>query len=208
MSAAPALQYISIEDYLEEEEQALEKHEYYQGEIFAMAGASHKHNRLVRDCLVSVSNYLEDKTCEILPSDIRVHIEANTLTTYPDLSIYCNPIDYYKNRTDTVTNPTVIIEVLSPSNKDYDRGTKFLLYRDLPSLKEYILISSTEMLVEKYTRQTGNEWKLKDYKKPEDEFMIQAIQFTMNVGTLYRNITFDEPKKTPRSVKRPRPSKQ
>lgn len=192
MSAAVALQYISIEDYLAAEEIALEKHEYYKGEVFAMAGASIKHNRVVRNAQTEIDSFLKNKSCEVFPSDVRIHIEANTLFTYPDLTIFCDPVKLFGKRTDTATNPTVIIEVLSPSTQDYDRGSKFLLYRNLESLQEYILISSTQMLVEKYTRQSGNEWHFAEYKNATDEFTIQAIGFAVTVGTLYRNVNMDE----------------
>ncbi|TKK68289.1 Uma2 family endonuclease [Ilyomonas limi] len=100
----------------------------------------------------------EDKTCEILPSDLRVYIETHSLFTYPDLTIFCEPLKMFKNRTDTATNPVVIIEVLSKSTQDHDRGSKFKLYRDLPSLKEYILISFTGVLMGKYKKQADNKW--------------------------------------------------
>lgn len=192
MSAVSTSKFISIEDYLAAEEVALEKHEYYKGEIFAMAGASIPHNRLVRNTLVSIGSYLEGKTCEIFPGDLKIHIEANSLFTYPDLSIFCDPIKTYTNRNDVATNPVVIIEVLSKSTQDYDRGSKFKLYRDLPSLKEYILISSLEVLVEKYVKQTGNKWQFTAYNKAEEIFSIEAIGLSIEVNSTYRGVTFEE----------------
>src|SRR5690349_19758494 len=119
MSAIPASKYISIEDYLAAEEIALEKHEYYKGEVFAMAGAGIAHNRIVRNTSTEIDSFLRDKDCEIFPSDLRIFIESNSLFTYPDLAIFCEPIKLYENRTDTSTNPVVIIEVLSKSTQDY-----------------------------------------------------------------------------------------
>lgn len=191
MSAVPASKYISIEDYLSNEEAALEKHEYYKGEVFAMAGAGIAHNRIVRNAQTEIDSFLKGKTCEIFPGDLRVHIEANSLFTYPDLTIFCEPIKTYKNRTDTATNPVVIIEVLSKSTQDYDRGSKFKLYRDLPLLKEYILISSTEVLVEKYVKQADNKWQFTAYGKGEESFDIEAIELAIVVNTLYRGVEFE-----------------
>ena len=192
MSANAVAKFISIEDYLFAEESSLEKHEYYKGEVFAMSGASINHNRIVRNALIAIGNYLDDKSCEVFPSDVRIHIEANTLFTYPDLTIFCDEIERYENRIDTAINPTVIIEVLSKSTQDYDKGTKFNLYQMIPSLKEYVTISSLEVLVEKYVRQAESEWLYNTYNKPDDSFMIDSIGLLATVGSLYRNVKFEE----------------
>ena len=192
MSSVPATKLISIEEYLDAEETSLEKHEYYKGEIFAMAGAAIAHNRVVRNTLIEIGNYLYDKSCEIFPSDVRIHIEANSLFTYPDLTIFCEELKLYKNRNDTALNPTIIIEVLSKSTQEYDRGTKFNLYRQISSLKEYIMISSTEFLIEKYTRQSDNMWLFTTYYNADDFFIIESIGLTVKVKDLYRNVNFEE----------------
>jgi Uma2 family endonuclease len=191
MSAIPASKYISIEDYITAEETALEKHEYYKGEVFAMAGAGIPHNRIVRNTSTEIDNFLKGKSCEIFPSDLKIYIEANSLFTYPDLTIFCEPVKTYKNRSDVATNPIVIIEVLSKSTQDYDRGSKFKLYRDLPSLKEYILISSIEVLVEKYIKQSDNKWQFTACNKVEDKFAIESIGLDIEVNTLYRGVVFE-----------------
>ena len=181
MSSVPATKLISIEEYLDAEETSLEKHEYYKGEIFAMAGAAIAHNRVVRNTLIEIGNYLYDKSCEIFPSDVRIHIEANSLFTYPDLTVFCEELKLYKKRNDTALNPTIIIEVLSKSTQEYDRGTKFNLYRQISSLKEYIMISSTEFLIEKYTRQSDNMWLFTTYYNANDFFIIESIGLTVEV---------------------------
>lgn len=204
MSALPVLKYITEEEYLEAEEKSLTKNEYYQGEIFpmdrganpgeidAMSGAFINHNRLVRNALSAIDNHLLNKNCEIFPSHLRIQVEANSLFTYPDLSIVCDKPEFYKKRKDTVKNPTVLIEVLSPSTEKYDRNAKFKLYQDLLSLKEYILISSTIMLVEKFTKQANGDWLPATYKKPTDQLEIESIGFTIKVESLYRKVDFDE----------------
>jgi Uma2 family endonuclease len=190
MSAIPILKY-SVEEYLEIEEKSLEKHEFYQGEIFAMAGASIEHNHIVRNALLSIGNFLSGKgSCDIFPSDLRIYIEANSLFTYPDLSIICGEIQTLENYKDNVTNPSVLIEVLSPSTADYDRGGKFKLYRDIPSLKEYILISSTEILIEKYEKQSDGTWVLHEYKNATDIFTISTIGLQLAVNSFYENVVF------------------
>ena len=190
MSSAPALKYISIEEYLELEEKSPEKNEYYQGEIFAMAGGSFAHNQVVGNTIVDIGQFLKDKKCRIFPSDLKVHIEANSLFTYPDLSIICGKPEFWNNRTDTVLNPSVIIEVLSPRTNDYDHGEKFMLYRNIPSLKEYILIASTEVRLEQYIKQTPNEWKFIEYKSAEDQITIPTINFSTLLQEFYRDVDF------------------
>ena len=123
---------------------------------------------------------------------MRIYIESNSLFTYPDLTIFCEPIKLYNNRTDTAINPVVIIEVLSKSTQDYDRGSKFKLYRGVPSLREYILISSTEVLIEKYIKQTDHKWQFTAYNKGEESFAIEAIRLAIEVNSLYRGVTFEE----------------
>ena len=192
MSTVPASKYISIEDYLAGEEVALEKHEYYKGEVFAMAGAGIAHNRVVRNTSTEIDSFLKRRECELFHSDLKIYIEVNTLFTYPDLTIFCEPIKTYKNRTDVATNPIVVIEVLSKSTQDYDRGSKFKLYRALPLLREYILISSLEVLVEKYIKQADNKWQFTAFNKAEDKFSIESIGLEIEVNTLYRSVSFKE----------------
>ena len=132
----------TAEEYLQFEKTSSEKHEYFKGEIFAMAGAGPRHNLIFSNLFGDLAYKLKGKTCRPFGSDFRVHIPENTLFTYPDISIVCGDIISSNVDQDSVTNPTVIIEILSPSTKDYDRGGKFLLYRDIPTLKEYILIDT------------------------------------------------------------------
>jgi Uma2 family endonuclease len=192
MNTAPILKY-TAEEYLALEEKSLEKHEFYQGEIFAMAGASIEHNQVVKNTLFTIEEHLrKTNTCQIFPSDLKIHSLGNSLYTYPDLSIICGEIERLENNKNIVTNPTVLIEVLSESTQDYDRGGKFKLYRDIPSLKEYILISSLEILVEKYNKQIDNTWVLHEYKNVEDSVAINSINFSLSVAALYRNVVLEE----------------
>lgn len=189
MSAVPATKYVSIEDYLVAEEASEVKHEYYKGEVFAMAGGSIAHNRIVRNVLASLDNFLRGKGCEVFPSNLKVHNEANTLFTYPDISIVCGKPERWNKRNDTITNPVVLIEVLSKSTQGYNRGH---LYRSIPSVKEYILISSTEVLVERYTKQATGFWNFRETANPEDSFHVETINFSCPIKELYRNVEFDQ----------------
>lgn len=192
MSAVPAPKYVSIEEYLVLEEDSEVKHEYYQGEIFAMAGGTIAHNQVIRNTMTAIDNFLREKNCQVFPSDLKIHIEANTLFTYPDLSIACGQLERWNGRNDTITNPVVIIEILSKKTQNYDRGNKFKLYRSIPALKEYILVSSSEVLVEHYSKQDTGYWTLKETANAEDTFRIEAIDFSCPVNNLYRNVSFEE----------------
>ncbi len=187
----PRVKFATVEEYLAFEDESLEKHEYYGGEIFAMAGASFAHNQIVRNSLSAIDNFLKETQCQVFPSDLKIQIEANSLFTYPDLSIICEPPQFYNDRKDAITNPVVIIEVLSPATMDYDRGGKFALYRQIPSLKEYILISSTHYHFEKFVRQQNNQWLLSEEQDREGIVTIETISFSIPLLELYRNVDFD-----------------
>ena len=196
MNAEPILKY-TAEEYLELEETSLEKNEFYKGEIFAMAGASIEHNQITRNTMSLIDGYLsKNSKCQIFPSDLKIHALTNSLFTYPDLSIVCGKIETLLNKKNIVTNPTVLIEVLSETTQDYDRGAKFKLYRDIESLKEYILISSLETLVEKYDKQTDGSWVLHEYKSDTDTFKITSIDLLVTVKDLYRNVDFENVENT------------
>lgn len=188
----PAVKYNSFtqEAYLETEREALEKHEYYQGEIFAMSGASVKHNKIFINCIGELQNRLKGKSCQPYGSDLRIHIPKNTLYTYPDISIICGEMEFSDDKFDTVTNPSVIIELLSDSTRNYDKGEKFTLYRDITSLKEYILIDTEKIYVEKHIRNADNSWQLTDYKSIENSFTISTIQLSFLLVDIYEGISF------------------
>lgn len=185
----PAVAYgkqkMSIEEYLEMENASLEKHEYYQGEIFAMSGAKVPHNLITKNLLIGLGIKLKGKSCQPFGSDQRIHIEANTLFTYPDISIICGDIITRNNDDYNVLNPTVLIEVLSPSTKNYDRGEKFKLYRDIPTLKEYVLVDSESIHVEIFRLNANNHWELEEYNKDAQTVLIQAINTPLSIEEIY-----------------------
>lgn len=173
------------------EETSLEKHEYYKGEIFAMSGARVPHNKISRNFLYALGKRLEGKSRQPFGSDQRIHIEANTLFTYPDISIICGDIITLNNDNWNVLNPTVIIEVLSPTTKNYDRGEKFKLYRDIPTLKEYILVDSESIHLEVFRMNENNHWELEEYNSLAENFKIEAIRESVAITEIYNNVTFE-----------------
>lgn len=187
MSAIPTT-LISEKEYLEEERKALNKSEYYQGEVFAMAGATKEHNKIVASIIIAVGQYLKEKKCSLFPSDLRIYNSENTLFTYPDVTIVCGNEEYLDNEYDTLLNPTVLFEVLSPSTESYDRGTKFKLYRSIPSLKNYVLISSTEYAAEVYTRIENDEWRLNTVKGKDKHIYISAVDYNLSLEDVYSQV--------------------
>lgn len=179
---------ISEHDYLEEERKSLNKSEYYKGEVFAMAGATQNHNAISGSLIGELYAFLKGKSCKVYPGDLRVHNPENGLYTYPDVTIVCGKEEYQDEEFDTLLNPTVLIEVLSPTTEGYDRGTKFKLYRSIPSLKNYIMISSTDFSAEIYTRMENNEWNLSMAKDKEGIIHISAIDYDLSLIDVYAQV--------------------
>jgi len=180
----------TIEEYLEMEDAATEKHEYYRGEIFAMSGAKLKHNMITMNTLHLLLDRLKGQSCRPFGSDFRVHIPKNTLFTYPDISVFCGDIETRNDDEMNALNPTVIFEILSPSTKNYDRGEKFRLYRDIPSLKEYILIGSESVAVESFYINEQSHWELREYNSISDNLQIGALQMSLPLKDIYEGISF------------------
>ncbi|MBI1768914.1 MAG: Uma2 family endonuclease [Bacteroidetes bacterium] len=176
---------LTIEEYLQFEKPSLEKHEYFKGEVFAMAGASPMHNVIFSNVFGELFLRLKGKPCKPYGSDFRVHITENTLFTYPDISIVCGDIISSKADEDSFVNPAVIIEILSPSTKDYDRGGKFLLYRDVPTLKEYILIDTESIFIEAHRINKSGHWELEDIKGIDTTLNIESVQVSLPLKEIY-----------------------
>ncbi len=189
---APKLNYISPEQYLEMERISEIKHEYYKGEIFAMSGASWEHNVITYNINRIVAPFVHKKGCKLFGSDLRVHIPENSLFTYPDFTIVCENYHSAIMYADNLTNPSVIIEILSKSTRDYDRGTKFNLYRNIKTLKEYLLIDSTSISIEIFARQNDNSWILTEFKQLSESFTITSIGLTLQLNELYEDVKMDE----------------
>lgn len=186
----PELKYITEQEYLEFERNSIDKHEYFQGEIFAMSGASKPHNEIFSNVFPEIANQLKGKKCRPYGSDFRVNIPKSTLYTYPDISVFCNDPEFSDAESDSTTNPTVIIEILSKSTKNYDQGQKFDLYRAIESLKEYILIDSETIHVIHYLKNDDNSWLLTEFKELDKSFTIKSIDVKLNLIAIYENLKF------------------
>lgn len=176
-----------IAEYLEMEREAEIKHEFYKGEIFAMAGAGATHNIITKNMLGELYATLKGKPCQPYGSDMRIHIPQNTLFTYPDISIICGDIKTSPEdeNNDTAIEPIVLVEVLSPSTKSYDRGEKFKLYRDIPSLQEYILIDTESINIEIFSINATGHWELEEYKTLGGALKIKAINASISIADIY-----------------------
>jgi Uma2 family endonuclease len=176
---------LTQEEYLMFERASTEKHEYFQGEIFLMSGAGRRHNIIFSNLFSDLGFYLKNKSCRPFGSDMRVYIPQNTLFTYPDISIFCGEEELLDE--DNAIGPTVIIEILSPSTKSYDRGDKFKLYRDIPSLREYILVDSEGVGIEIFRLNSNRHWELEELKGADQELVIDSIQFTLPLTAIYKD---------------------
>jgi Uma2 family endonuclease len=174
---------LSIQEYLSFERASTEKHEYHQGEVFAMSGAGRRHNIIHSNLFVQLGVKLKGKPCRPFGSDMRLHIPQNTLFTYPDISVYCNDLKTLDD--DNAIEPTVLIEILSPSTRDYDRGGKFKLYREIPTLREYILVDTEATLVEVFRMNAQNHWELEEYKSVDQSLEITSLHLSIPMTEIY-----------------------
>lgn len=192
MSTAPKT-YLSTTQYLALERRAEFKSHYYRGEMFAMAGASREHNLIVGNLVREIGNALKDRRCEVYPSDMRVKVAATGLYTYPDATVVCGEPEFEDNQFDTLTNPMVLFEVLSASTELWDRSGKFRQYREIPSLREYVMITQDRASVERYIRQADGGWLLQEIQSIEDSVEFDSIAVTIPLSEIYRNIRFEDP---------------
>ena len=188
MSTLPKT-YITPEQYLEIERKAEFRSEYYSGEMFAMSGTSRPHNLIKTNASVQLAQQLRQRPCEVYSSDARVLVAPTGLYTYPDIVVACEEPRFLDGALDTLLNPTVIIEILSPSTEAYDRGRKFGHYRNIESLRAYLMVASESIGAELYTRQPNNQWTLTaDARRLEDIVEIESIGCTLKLADIYEKV--------------------
>jgi Uma2 family endonuclease len=175
---------LSIAEYLAFERESQEKHEYYRGEVFAMSGASGRHNIIFANLFGELLSKLKGKSCYPYGSDMRLHIPQNSLFTYPDISVYCGDVKLIDD--DNALEPVVLIEILSPATRNYDRGDKFKLYREIPALREYILVDTETINIEVFRLNKANHWELEEYTSPDHQLEILSLKLTLTVSELYK----------------------
>jgi Uma2 family endonuclease len=177
--------YLTTEQYLEIERNAERRSEYYNGEMFLMAGGSRRHGKITDNLTAALWNGLADKPCFAYSSEVRLWIAASGLYTYPDIMVVCEPEQSSPNDPDSITNPTVIIEVLSPSTEAYDRGKKFGHYLQLSSLRDYILVSQEEIRVDQFTIQAGGEHIFHSFNSLDDILELPSLGCSISFREIY-----------------------
>jgi Uma2 family endonuclease len=184
----PAIKHISEAEYLAFERESQERHEYYRGEIYLMSGASFKHNIIEDNIRGALHLFLKGKKCRSFGSNLRIHIPKNTLYTYPDVLIVCDSPKFVDGEFDTLLNPSVLIEILSASTGNYDRAAKFDLYREIETLKEYILIDSKSVHCVHYEKNADSTWTLSETKNLADSITITTIELQLKLSDIYSGV--------------------
>ncbi len=177
-------------EYLEFEKNSEFKHEYFDGEIFAMVGAKFNHNRISSNIVREVGNQLKQTPCSVFSSDMRVKIQEIEKYTYPDIVVACDKIELLEDELDSLLNPVVIIEILSHSTEAYDRGLKFTHYQFIDSLQEYILIAQHACDVVKFKRNEGNSWLYTSHMNMEQAIKIESIECELPLSEIYHKVEF------------------
>jgi Uma2 family endonuclease len=194
--------YLTPEEYLALERQSDTKREYFDGEVYAMSGATRAHNIITTNVTTAFVTQLKGRRCEVYASDMRVKVQPTGLYTYPDVVIVCGKVQLEDQRQDTLLNPTVLVEVLSPSTDDYDRGTKFAHYRTLESLSDYLVIAQAEPLVEHYQRQPDNRWLLTTYATLDAVVTVPFLGCDLSLAEVYDKVDWSEAEGRPRRLRR------
>ena len=191
MSTLAAQTYLTPAEYLDMERKAVTKSEYLSGQILAMSGASNAHNIITMNTANQLYNQLVDRDCLVYASDMRVRVHMPVSYFYPDITVVCGEPRLEDDVFDTLLNPTVVIEVLSPSTAAYDRREKFTRYQQIASLKEYLLVSQSRMHIEHYIRQ-DNQWIASEFQKSADVVPISSIECELLLGHVYRRVRFSD----------------
>ncbi len=179
-------------EYLELERKADYRSEYFNGEIFAMAGGTPRHSLLQTNLTGELRQPLKKKPCTVYNNDLRILIDQTGLYAYPDASIVCGELEFADGHKDMIVNPTVLFEVLSDSSEAYDRGAKFAHYRKLESLREYVLVSQKEALVERFQRNADNTWTLTESRGLEATLTVASISVTVPLSEIYDKVDFTQ----------------
>lgn len=188
MSSNP-ITLLTPEEYLSIERKAEYRSEYYAGEMFAMAGATRRHNRIVTNLSTALDNQLKSRPCNVYTTDMRVRVPATGLYTYPDVVVTCGEEVFDDEESDVLLNPLVIIEVLSDSTEAYDRGKKFEHYRTISSLTTFILVNQQSPKVEPYVRQEdGKRWTYSETHEVGETVIVEAIACELKLEDIYAKV--------------------
>jgi Uma2 family endonuclease len=197
-------------EYLALEASSDAKHEYLNGQVFAMAGASPKHNLVSGNVIRALGERLRARKCAVMPSDQHVYVEATGLGTYPDVTVLCTAAKYHPDFPRSLLNPSILVEVLSPSTEAYDRGAKFDHYSHVASLQEYVLVATDRFAVDHYRREADGTWRLTTARGLEAVVRFPSVDVTVPLAEVYENLELvapegiEEPSPRPPAVTPPR----
>lgn len=183
--------YYTPEEYLEREEAAEYKSEYIDGQIVPMAGGSINHNRIAGNFYATLNFALRQQDYDVFIGDVRLWLPQQRIYTYPDVMVVAGEPEYFNNRTDTITNPQLIAEVLSPSTKSYDRQSKFEAYRTILTFQEYLLIDQTQMRIEQFSKTGKKRWQFYEYDKEDEAITLATVPFQISLLDLYNKVKFE-----------------
>lgn len=196
MSALPR-HFLTEEAYLELERDSDIKHEYFQGEMLAMAGASPNHIIIAGNLTTHLNMQLRERPCFVFQSDLRLKVSSLRFYSYPDITVVCGQPQYTEDKPESLLNPLLIMEVLSPSTEQYDRGKKFQRYQSLESLQEYVLVAQDSPYIERFLRQSSDEWLYLSAAGLEATIELASIQCTLALNDVYAKISFTPPPEPP-----------
>lgn len=182
---------VSRSEYLKFERVADVRSEYHKGQIFAMAGASRNHNRIVTNISTSLDIQLKHRDCNNYSSDMRINVQKGKRYLYPDIVVTCGEEKFEDEKSDILLNPVVLIEVLSSSTEAYDRGTKFLYYQTISSLQEYVLISQDPHRIEVYHRQSSGGWDYRSFDQNDNTISLVSVNCILNIDDVYFKVVHE-----------------
>ena len=188
-TSARSPQKMTAAEYLEWERQQTESHEFFDGEVFSQAGGTRRHSLIGTNTCRAIGNLLAENECEAHGSDMRIHVEATGYYAYPDVSVVCPPVEGEAD--DVISNPVLVVDVLSPSTEDFDRGTKFGHYRQISSLTDYLVISQDKPRVEHHWRAEEGLWMLRDVEGLDETLQLTSLDCELPLSEVYATVEFD-----------------
>ncbi len=182
----------TVAEYLSMDRGASEKHEFAFGEIYAMGGASARHVEIVGNIATELGNQLRQRPHRVYSTDLRLCVDADHRYTYPDVVVVCGQPQFLDDQLDTLLNPDLIVEVLSKSTRNYDRGDKFQQYRGIPSFRQYLLVDQAKAHVERYSKQQDGTWSLWETDSLDHVVRLESIAVRLPVSEIYLKVEFDQ----------------
>jgi Uma2 family endonuclease len=186
----PSHKFVSPEEYLALEQASRDKHEYWHGEMYMIAGTSRRHNLIAGNIYLALRQKA-DRSCTVFMADVRLRIDKDNAYTYPDVMVICGQVQTDPRQQDTVMNPKVIVEVLSDSTQEYDRNEKFKMYRNIPSLEHYLMIEQDQPYIESYRRE-GRFWVLETLEGLESVLKLRSINLDVSFSEIYAQIDWTQ----------------